>query len=152
MRLPLAEAPAPDRLLPHRLVIPEEDATVALFVFDESGFGIEILAGASVLEPGPMPTIVVFGVDVVGKVASRQPRGLGARGEARQRDVLSDAEARVGTPRPIPVPGPREASGCRAVDEHGTDARPVRQLPADSQHREVVAGRRARVAGLHVQD
>ena len=127
------------------------NSAVAALLLEEADLGIERLAGAPVLEHGPMLPVVVFRVDVEGEVAAGEPGRLGAGTEAREREVLADADARVRAPRAIPVARSRQVAGGGAIDEHRADAGPVAQLAADAQHREVVAWQQADVLGLHVQ-
>jgi hypothetical protein len=54
-------------------VIAEEDPPVAVLVLEEPDLGIEVLAGAAVLEADAVLPVVVFGVDVVGVVAPVRP-------------------------------------------------------------------------------
>ena len=140
VRLPLAEAPVANLLLPHRLVVADVDSAVAALLLEEADLGIERLAGAPVLEPGPMLPVVVFRVDVVGEVAAGES-GVSVRAAKPAIVKCSPTpSARVGAPRAIPVVGSRQVAGGGAIDEHRADAGPVAQLAADAQHREVVAG------------
>ena len=72
--------------------------------------------------------------------------------EARQREVLADAEPRVGAPRPVPVA--RVARDC-PVAVRLTNIAPTPERLGSSRltrsTEKLFAGRATRVAGLHVQ-
>src|SRR6187549_43884 len=50
VRLPFTKPPIPNLLLSHRLVEPEQDATIAIFVLQEPGLRVEVLTGLPILE------------------------------------------------------------------------------------------------------
>src|SRR5262245_2867189 len=103
VRVQLAEARIPDRLLPPPFPVTNAVAAVPAGRFQETHLRVEILSSLAVLQLAVMTAVVPSQVRVVREVASQPAGRFSAGAVSRQRHMFTHTQPRVSPPCAVPI-------------------------------------------------